>query len=101
MGNLVKQLAVYLTPGEKLELERFAVLHKKKLSRLCRDIITEWMSEQVEIGNKLDEIFRQFDDATKKDNWTIITAEDSDDSKFDEKGESDEKYVLEGDQCKK
>jgi hypothetical protein len=98
MGNLVKQLAVYLTPGEKLELERFAVLHKKKLSRLCRDIITGWMTKQkVEIGD-LDELFRQFDDATKKDNWTIITAEDS---KFAEKGESDEKYVLEGDQCKK
>ena len=65
MVKLSKQLAVYLTPGEKLELERLAILHKRKLSRLCRDVILSWIESQKEKIGDLDGIFEPLEDIRK------------------------------------
>ena len=90
MGNLSKQLAVYLTPSEKMELERFAILHKKKLSKLCRDIITNWMKEQIQKIGDMDGIFKPLEDAIKKNDVYVITA--------DETSSNIKKFVLESEE---
>lgn len=45
MGELI-QLAIYLTQEEKSDLEKFSLLRRKKISKLGREIITDWMDKQ-------------------------------------------------------